>query len=259
MAAAEGLPRPEVPLVDVAARLAFISHSHVDRSIANELKGLLRPLGLTGFVAHEDIEPNAEWRVEILRNLRSCHGLVVIATDDARTSFWVNQEIGAAVVRGVGTVTVNCGAAPFGFVDSFQAARWTPKAAPGDPWRDRNFLEGNLPVLCHALKRAGVVTQGHLIEGLGDAWSFEEARVVAKLIAESGSLEMPEAVRLAQLIDVTSTIRSCWEAQRLLPQLLRPHVNFIPPDLVERLSRGPFALHEPETEGPGSEPDVTAP
>ncbi|HKN06442.1 MAG TPA: toll/interleukin-1 receptor domain-containing protein [Thermoplasmata archaeon] len=228
------------PLVKDSSRLAFISHSHVDKDIAHDLKALLRPLGLNGFVAHDDIEPNAEWQQEILRNLRDCKGLIVVATDAARASPWVNQEIGAAVVRGIGTATLNCGVAPFGFLYHFQAAKWTPKEPEGTQFRDRNFLEANLPEICHALQKAGVVTQDYLIEGMGSAWGFEETRVVTKLIAESGTLEERQALRLAYLADNSTTVRDCWEAQRLLPPLIKPHIGTVPPEIVKRLSDHKF-------------------
>lgn len=237
----ETLPE-QPPLIDKPSRLAFISHSHTDKDTAIELKGLLRPLALDGFVAHEDIEPNAEWQEEIVRNLRDCKCLVVVATADARASPWVNQEVGAAVVRGIGTVSVNCGVAPFGFLYRLQAARWTPKGPDTDAWRDRNFLEANLPGICHALQKVGAVTQGHLIDGIGEAWSFEEARVVAKLIAESGTLEETQALRLAYIAATKETVKNCWEAQRLLPPMLKPHIDRIPPSLVRRLNEARFSL-----------------
>lgn len=246
--------------LDKDARLAFISHSHVDRTVAAELKGLLRPLGLNGFVAHEDIEPNAEWQDEILRNLRDCRCLVAIATEDARTSSWVNQEIGAAVVRGIGTVAVNCGAAPFGFLYRFQAARWTPRATPVtvEANQDRAFLEANIPGICHALQRAGVLTREHLIEGLGDAWTFEEARVVARLIAESGTLEGPQAVRLVEVAAKNPSVSGCWEAQRLLPPLISPHYHLLDPTMIHRFEHSRFAIPPPpraiETFAPAGEP-----
>jgi hypothetical protein len=224
------------PLIEDSSRLVFISHSHMNKDIAHDVKALLRPLGLNGFVAHDDIEPNAAWQLEILRNLRDCKGLIVVATDAARASPWVNQEIGAAVVRGIGTATLNCGVAPFGFLYQFQAAKWTPKEPEGAHFRDRHFLEANLPEICHALQKAGVVTQDLLIEGLGSAWSFEEARVVAKLIAESGMLEERQALRLAHLADTDKTARDCWEAQRLLPPLIKPHLGSVSPEVVKRLS-----------------------
>ena len=45
----------------------FISHISKDKDKATRLRTALEPYGISGFVAHEDIHPTAEWQIEIER------------------------------------------------------------------------------------------------------------------------------------------------------------------------------------------------
>jgi hypothetical protein len=93
----------------------FISHSSVQKVQAAELRDLYLPLfDLRGFVAHEDIEPLAKWVQEILSNLRSCDGMVLLSTGDAEHSFWVNQELGFALGRPIPIISIMLERAPWG-------------------------------------------------------------------------------------------------------------------------------------------------
>ena len=234
-------PLIENPLVGATATLVFLSHSHLDKERATEVKGILRTIGLEGFVAHEDIEPTLEWQDEILARLRTCRGLTVLATEGARSSPWVSQEVGAAVIRGVGIVSISLGAAPFGFLYRHQAVRWRlPKSEKQMDLRDA--AEANIPALYHALEKVGVATRDNLIEGIGRTRSFEEARVVAAVLARAGQLDPLQAARLAYLIDKNSNVSGCWDAQRLFPSLIKPFSEILPPDLVDSLASKDFHI-----------------
>jgi hypothetical protein len=202
---------------------------------------MLRMIGLEGFVAHEDIEPTLEWTDEILRNLRGCVGLVVITTSAARDSAWVNQEIGAVTARNRGVVSINLGCAPFGFLYRYQALRWkTPVSAAQMAVRDA--WDSNVPGLFRALERVEVARKDHLIEGIGMSWSYEEARVTSALLAKMGELDPIQAARLVYLASRNSNVAGCWEAQSVLPPLLRPFAELYPPETVDLLDSQDFKL-----------------
>lgn len=230
-------------LVPEGSNLMFISHSHDDKELALELKGHLRILGFQGFVAHEDIEPTREWENEILKSLKACCGLVAIASQSAQHSSWVNQEIGAVVVRERPVISVKNGCAPWAMLYRYQSLGWqrTATGKLGKP-AVRELLEANLPTLSTALGKVGLLTSYHLVEGLGSCWSFEEARVVSKLIEEIGNLEGEEAVRVVYLATVNQNISGCWEAQRALPPLLRPYRDLFTPEQVDLLDAQDFKI-----------------
>jgi len=52
--------------------IAFISYSHVDREYARQAKQVLEEVGVTAFLAHEDLEVSEEWKERILEELKIC-------------------------------------------------------------------------------------------------------------------------------------------------------------------------------------------
>ncbi|GGB81093.1 toll/interleukin-1 receptor domain-containing protein [Glycocaulis alkaliphilus] len=98
----------------------FISHLTEHRGMAAQLQEDLKRLGISAFVAHNDITPTHEWEMEIQAALSSCHLLLAIIHPGFKESAWCDQEIGYALGRGVPVFTVRCGADPHGFVSRFQ-------------------------------------------------------------------------------------------------------------------------------------------
>ena len=99
----------------------FISHVHTERFSASNLKDTLRNYGISGFVAHEDIETSDEWRDEILRCLNSMDAMAVILSSDCNASKWTDQEVGFAVCRDVLIIPLSKGAQPYGFIEKYQS------------------------------------------------------------------------------------------------------------------------------------------
>jgi hypothetical protein len=81
----------------------------------------LEPWGVDGFVAHEDIEPTAEWKDVIEAALHSCDAMCALLTADFPKSPWCDQECGVVTARGIVIVPVDLGKKPYGFVNKFQA------------------------------------------------------------------------------------------------------------------------------------------
>jgi hypothetical protein len=99
----------------------FISHLTSHRVQAGSLKASLSGLGMSGFVAHDDINPTVEWQTCIESALASCDLLVALIHPSFHESRWCDQEIGFALGRGIPVFSVRCGADPHGFVSRFQA------------------------------------------------------------------------------------------------------------------------------------------
>lgn len=99
----------------------FISHLSKDKDKAVRLKECLKPYGILGFVAHEDILPTLEWQHEIERALRTMDAFIAVHTDGFSQSNWTQQEIGFAVCRGVKIISFRMGEDPTGFITRQQA------------------------------------------------------------------------------------------------------------------------------------------
>ncbi|MDE0134530.1 MAG: toll/interleukin-1 receptor domain-containing protein [Acidimicrobiaceae bacterium] len=117
------MPRTKVALWGGPGLRFFISHSHVDKVTAAELKEQLENLGAQAFVAHEDIKPTSQWQDEMLDALGSMDVLVAVLTKDFRRSKWTDQEVGYAISSSVPVIPIRMSVSPYGFMSDVQALR----------------------------------------------------------------------------------------------------------------------------------------
>lgn len=101
----------------------FLSHKAEHKTEAGYLKTWLGKLGISAFVAHEDIQPTKEWQEEIENALVSMEALVALLSEDFHDSNWTDQEIGVAIGRGVPIIPIRLGLDPYGFIGKYQAVR----------------------------------------------------------------------------------------------------------------------------------------
>lgn len=99
----------------------FITHLAAHKKWAGQLQEALLPFGISGFVAHNDIEPTTEWQNQIEIALSTCDALVALLHEKFHESKWTDQEIGFAMGRGVPVFSVRFGETPYGFIGRFQA------------------------------------------------------------------------------------------------------------------------------------------
>lgn len=98
----------------------FLSHVSKFKEKTAQLRNALREFGVSGFVAHEDIEPTREWQDEIEKALMSMDALVAILTPGFKESNWTDQEVGVAVGRDVLVIPIRKGLDPYGFIAKYQ-------------------------------------------------------------------------------------------------------------------------------------------
>ncbi len=99
----------------------FISHISAEKEKAKRLRDCLKPHGIAGFVAHEDILPTMEWQGEIERALHTMDAFLAMHTPGFSKSIWTQQEIGFAVGRSVKIISFKMGEDPTGFISKQQA------------------------------------------------------------------------------------------------------------------------------------------
>lgn len=99
----------------------FISHISAHKVFAADLQSALAEYGICSFVAHEDIEPDAEWQEEIEKALRTCDALIALLNEGFNESTWTDQEVGYALGRGVPVYSVRLDMAPYGLFGKKQA------------------------------------------------------------------------------------------------------------------------------------------
>jgi len=99
----------------------FISHHHLAKEPAANLRKALQPYGVSAFVSHDDIEPTDEWREELLNALMSMDALIAILTPEFGGSKWTDQEVGIGIAQEKLIIPVNKGVHPYGFIEKYQS------------------------------------------------------------------------------------------------------------------------------------------
>lgn len=100
----------------------FISYSTIDKLIAGDVKAILDKLGLSSFLAHNDIRVSEEWKSRIIEELNGMDVFVALLSKSFKKSDWAAQEVGMALSRKevlVIPLSVD-GTIPFGFMFHIQ-------------------------------------------------------------------------------------------------------------------------------------------
>lgn len=118
----EEIPKPGIdpPFWRKIMFCLFISHLSSEKVFAAELQEALLAYGISGFVAHNDIEPTLEWQTQIETALATADALVALLHPAFHASNWTDQEIGFAMGRGLPVFAVRFGQDPYGFIGRFQ-------------------------------------------------------------------------------------------------------------------------------------------
>lgn len=192
----------------------FLSHVAAHKLYAAEVKSAIRLFGIEAFVAHEDIEPGAEWLRTILAALHSCDALVALLHQEFPTSRWCDQETGIAVGRGVTTIPVKIDIDPYGFFGGIQAVNGANLVA--------SRVVGAVVEILVKDKRTGTSLTEAVVSALVNAWSFNQANMLAQLLRDNPSRvtwEQMDRLRLAQQKNID--VRDAWHVAGALAELER--------------------------------------
>jgi hypothetical protein len=78
-------------------REAFLSHSSVDRAMAEQIAETLRLHGVPTFYSPKNIVGHQQWQDEILQALQRCDWFLVLLSPEAMRSMWVKRETAFAL------------------------------------------------------------------------------------------------------------------------------------------------------------------
>ena len=106
---------------------AFVSYATEEKVWASYARKTLEALGLTPFLAHDDIEVSAEWKKRIEQELAEASVFVAILSRAFKASNWCSQEIGWIASRqGVVMIPLSIdGITSYGFISHIQSRRMT--------------------------------------------------------------------------------------------------------------------------------------
>jgi hypothetical protein len=191
----------------------FISHLSAEKVFAGELQNALLDYGISGFVAHNDIEPTSVWQSQIETALATCDALIATLHNGFHLSNWTDQEIGFAMGRGVPVFAIRLGQDPYGFIGRFQAFNGNGKDTK------------NLARELFDSYRKGKQTQEKmgevLVELFEQSGSFAEAKVRIAYLEELETWKPSFPTRILSAAQGNSQISAAWGVQQRVDNLIK--------------------------------------
>jgi hypothetical protein len=191
---------------------AFISHTSVYKNDVSQLKTGLLGYGISGFVAHEDIEPTQEWQQIIELALSQMEVMIPYLTEGFHSSNWTDQEIGAALGRKVPVISIKIDIDPYGFIGKFQAIKGSGKLGP--------ILAEELFQILITMDNIMDRAKTGLIKAFENSDSFADSNKIIKRIARLDNLPINLIDRLAKAPEINGQVEGAYDVERILPGLL---------------------------------------
>lgn len=166
----------------------FLSHVSNYKKEISSVKDELEIYRISGFVAHEDIEPTKEWENEILIALNSAQAFAAFLTFDFHQSKWTDQEVGVALGRGLLVIPINIGIDPYGFMARKQAMH-------GSFEKIEQFAIELIEVLLNHANTSKPMRES-LVRAFEGAVSFINARKVSQMITKANNFTQEQLSRI---------------------------------------------------------------
>lgn len=180
----------------------FLSHLASMKAPTSKLREELSKLGISAFVAHEDIEPTKEWQTEIESALSTMDGLIALLAPGFMGSKWCDQEVGVAIGRKLPIVSVRLGLDPYGFIGKYQAVQGVGK--------DPRVLARELYDIFMQNPTIGPKITTALVKMLSVSFSFEESRRLIGLIEKSAYLTSKHVSSMQESLEKNGQVASSW-------------------------------------------------
>lgn len=171
----------------------FLSHVSRHKVAVSALKVALATLGVSAFVAHEDIEPSLDWQSEIETALRSMHAMAALITPEFHQSNWVDQEVGFALGQGILVIPVRIPTNPYGFIGRRQAMRGKLDAP--------NELASALVEVLLKRSQTGDLMRQALVTGLERSPNYTSTRELIAEIERASGFSEEQLASLEAAID----------------------------------------------------------
>jgi len=188
----------------------FISHVSAHKVAVGKLKRELRFVGISAFVAHEDIEPSLDWLDEIVKALVSMDALAALLTPDFHPSKWTDHEIGFALGLGILVIPVQLGSLPYGFIAKQQALI-------GDLNDPAALASKVVNVLGRHLQTAERMREA-LVVALEDAGSYEASRAVSHCIIAARGFTSAQLDRIENACENNDQVK---DSSYVVPRIVR--------------------------------------
>ncbi len=204
---------------------AFLSYSNLDKYLAAQIKHELEDYGLEIFLAHEDIEPLAEWVYTIRAELEACDVFIPILTENFDKSDWTDQETGIAIACNTPIMPLKVTVDPHGFIARFQALKMDIKKIAPSCYKLVKVIASK-PVL-------GDLFRDGLIKKFGDSWSFDNANRNTKLLLSFEGYTLRQVTNIIGHIIANGQINQSFQARRKLSNYINIYKDSIDHELLQ--------------------------
>ena len=168
----------------------FLSHADEDKKIARQIADEMIKHGVNVFVAHDDIEPGANWKSVLTEKINQCDVFLILLTKNFHPAEWTEQEVGIAhafkkrmvPVRFDNTVTT-------GFMTDYQA---TQISYPINPDEMKNLVD---IIIAYSDEVQRQINE--MIDQLRVAGSFSDANSYARILFKNKKFTTEQINRLA--------------------------------------------------------------
>ncbi|MFZ4526742.1 MAG: toll/interleukin-1 receptor domain-containing protein [Chlorobium sp.] len=209
--------------------LAFLSYQTADKTAASQVKAVLSGVGISVFLAHEDISVSEEWRLKILDEIGRASIFVGLLSKNYFQSPWCVQESGIAAYRSDMTVIPLSldGAIPQGFISNFQSVKVDP---------ERITIHDLIPGF---LKHDFTVGIGLIIELICRSRSYRSAEANFQLLLPHVPKMTDEQIRvlLERVAENDQVHYASLCAREYLPPLLNTHGHLLKPTTCSLLKK----------------------
>ncbi|MDD5110117.1 MAG: toll/interleukin-1 receptor domain-containing protein [Patescibacteria group bacterium] len=213
-------------------RKVFISYSTQNSALAGQLKIILEEMGFDAFLAHEDINPSAEWQETILNILGESGIFIPIITESYHGSNWTDQESGIAMyTKKIVLPICVVGCKPYGFLSKYQAMFIAAN--------DVNSITADS--IYRVLVKVNPVIAKRLLSQLlisfSESQNYFQSGAKSELILRlfSEKLDKKDVNKIFESFLANSQIRECILARPNLYSLFQRHRKAISPTILNRI------------------------
>ncbi|MEE9441946.1 MAG: toll/interleukin-1 receptor domain-containing protein [candidate division Zixibacteria bacterium] len=204
----------------------FLSHVATHKENVGALKDELQFYGISSFVAHEDIEPNAIWQNEIQKALISMNAMAALLTEEFHESKWTDQEIGFALGRRILVIPVRLGLNPYGFIGNHQGLA-------GNLLKPSILASNLVDVLLKQVSTTSIM-QESLVVGLEESHSFAASKAVSKKMTGIGDFTNEQLNRMEAACNNNNQVEKAFGVPDRINGIIRkykPNEDFEDDDL----------------------------
>jgi hypothetical protein len=203
----------------------FVSYQTNDRVHAGRVKTLLEHMGVSSFLAHEDIEVSEEWRKKMLKELEKIDIFIALLSERYFRSPWCSQELGIAAFRNVTIIPLSLdGTTPVGFGSHIQSRRL------------RGAKIENVDLIAGMIRHDKPNAIELMIDLVANSASFDEANQNFDLLQPYLSdASRPQKLRLLESVSDNNQVRGAYRAKEYLKPMLSEKQLLIPNRLRQYL------------------------